>query len=174
MAAPPTAQDKVLYRYLTRRSSKGLGGLEPGVEPSGSLGFGFWYQKFTLGVAALGAERCNKEFTHCYAVCISDRDSGVSRGKGSILREGTRNCLLSGRRWAPRSNRCIDQGSTCRAGRVHAGRSDVDARPQRSTAGFRSRRSCKGSSGVTVLTSADTDDRDGSVRERGAAHETLP
>ena len=119
MAAPPTAQDKVLYRYLTRRSSKGLGGLEPGVEPSGSLGFGFWYQKFTLGVAALGAERCNKEFTHCYAVCISDRDSGVSRGKGYILREGTRNCLLSGRRWAPRSNRCIDQGSTCRAGRVH-------------------------------------------------------
>ena len=57
MAAPPTAQDKVLYRYLTRRSSKGLGGLEPGVEPSGSLGFSFWYQKFTLGVAALGAER---------------------------------------------------------------------------------------------------------------------
>ena len=88
MAAPPTAQDKVLYRYLTRRSSKGLGGLEPGVEPSGSLGFNFWYQKFTLGVAALGAERCNKEFTHCYAVCISDRDSGVSRGRDIFSAKG--------------------------------------------------------------------------------------
>ena len=41
LTTPLPTRYKVLYRYLTRRSSKGFGGLEPGVEPSGSLGFGF-------------------------------------------------------------------------------------------------------------------------------------
>ena len=36
----------------------------------------------------MGAEQCNKEFTHCYVICVSDRDSGVSRGTGYILAKG--------------------------------------------------------------------------------------
>ena len=44
-ATPLPTRYKVLYRYLTRRSSKGFGGLKRGVEPSGSL-----VHSFTLGV----------------------------------------------------------------------------------------------------------------------------
>ena len=44
-ATPLPTRYKVLYRYLTRRASKGFGGLEPGVEASGSL-----VHSFTLGV----------------------------------------------------------------------------------------------------------------------------